>query len=115
MVTQKFVDSLQQQINLTRLQTEEEDKENAAGTSTTSETINDNVEKIQQWLDTYENENVLSPLYHLSSSSTASTQPLWSDFEGDYDGHHIVAADSAAITIVSSTNSQQQQQQRQRR
>ena len=62
----------------------------------------------KQWLDTYENENVMSPLYHLSSS-TASTQPSWSDFEGNDDGHHIVAADSAVtaaaatITIVSSS------------
>ena len=62
----------------------------------------------KQWLDAYENENVMSPLYHLSSS-TASTQPSWSDFEGDDDGHHIVAADSAVtaaaatITIVRSS------------
>ena len=29
----------------------EEDKANAAGTSNTSETMNDSVEKVQQWLD----------------------------------------------------------------
>ena len=74
--------------------------------------MNHSVEKVQQWLDTYENENVMSPLYHLSSSSTASTQQSWSDFEGDDEGHHIVAADSAVtaaaaatITIVSSSSS----------
>ena len=70
--------------------------------------MNDRVEKVQQWLDTYEN---VMPLFTSSSSSTASTQPLWSDFEGDDDDHHIVAADSAvtaaaaAITIVSSSGS----------
>ena len=65
---------------------------------------------MQQWLDTYENENVM-PLFPSSSSSTASTQLLWSDFEGDDDVHHIVTADSAVtataatITIVSSSSS----------
>ncbi|KAI0223880.1 hypothetical protein LSAT2_025021 [Lamellibrachia satsuma] len=44
----------------------------------------------------------MPPLYHLFSSSTASTQPSWSDFEGDDDGHHIVAADSA-VTAAAAT------------
>ena len=65
--------------------------------------MNDSVEKVQEWLDTYEN---VMPLFPSSSSSTASTKPLWSDFEGDEDGHHIIAADSAAavITIDSSSS-----------
>ena len=71
--------------------------------------MNDSVKKVQQWLDTYENENVMPLFPPSSSSSTASTQPSWSDWEGDDDGHHIVAVDSAAaaaaaaaIIIVSS-------------
>ena len=68
--------------------------------------MNDSVEKVQQWLDTYENENVIPLFPPSSSSSTASTQPSWSDWEGDDDGRHIVAVDPAAatITLVSSSS-----------
>ena len=71
--------------------------------------MNDSDEKVQHWLDTYENGNLM-PLFPPSSSSS-STQSLWSDWKGDDDGHHIDAADSsaaaatAAITIVSSSGS----------
>ena len=71
---------------------------NAAGTITTSGTMNDSVDKVQQRLDTYENENDM-PLFPPSSSS--STLSLWSDWKGDDDDS---AADSAAITIVSSSD-----------
>ena len=66
--------------------------------------MNASVEKVQEWLDTYE--NVIS----ISSSSTASTLPLWSYVEGN-DGYHIAAADSFSaaaapvITIYSNSSS----------
>ncbi|KAI0212131.1 hypothetical protein LSAT2_002958 [Lamellibrachia satsuma] len=77
MATQHFVDeqsSSQQMMNLKRLQSEE-DNENAVVISTGSAvpdeaTMNASTEKVQEWLDTYEDDIILT-----SSSSTSSTAP----------------------------------------
>ena len=69
--------------------------------------MNESVEKVQQWLDKFENENIIPVFPPCSSSSTTSTQPSCSAWEGDDGGRHIVAVDSAAaasITIVSSNS-----------